>query len=271
MISLPSSCNDRSFDDPYRCLVDMAIEHSHMTDPAHVTRGRLPARHPWCTPSSLAAPDLSHQLETLLENMLIGLPIGAKVVDYGCHGWRVAGAARQLGRPDLDHIGVDLGMEPEGRPPGARFLLQADRNAGLPALDADLLVASHVLEHCQDPVRVFGMWLAAVRAGGAIYVEAPSEQTAMITSDLDVQSHRFDSFWDDPTHVRPWPAAALYRLALSWGAIPELCGAAVRHGIHCGIAVVRRISDAPLRYRYISLRDVQPGLAAALAHAGIHI
>ena len=205
----------------------------------------------------------------LLADTVAALPSRARMIDYGCLGWRAARLAAAIGRGDLEQFGVDLGAEPAGRPPAARFLTLAAPGAGLPALEADLLVASHVLEHCTDPVAIFATWLHAVRPGGRIYVEAPSDRAALPCSSDDAEDHAFGNFWDDPTHVRPWPAAALYRLALSWGAVPERCLHAVRGGIHCGVALIRRVDAAPPRYRYISLRDVPPGLAHALAHAGI--
>jgi hypothetical protein len=204
----------------------------------------------------------------LLESSLSALPPGATVLDYGCYGWSAAQLGLHLGRDDLDHLGVDLYEEPPGRPPSARYLRLSHSGAALPRETADLVIASHVLEHCADAVGVFGSLIAAVRTGGAVYVEAPSELTALQPSDPDVEGHAFTSFWDDPTHVRPWSPAALYRLGLSFGARPERCGHAMRGGIHCSLALIRRIDPEAPRYRYVSLAGVPRGVEAALAHVG---
>jgi SAM-dependent methyltransferase len=136
-----------------------------------------------------------------------------------------------------------------------RFSLLSAMGAPLPEGNADLVVAANVLEHCVDAVGVFGTLLAAVRPGGLVYVEAPSEFTLFERSDPDVEGQAYSSFWDDPTHVRPWPPAALYRLGLSYGARPEACHYAFRAGLHSGIALIRRIDPGPPRYRYVSLVD----------------
>ncbi|HEX3982084.1 MAG TPA: methyltransferase domain-containing protein [Acidisoma sp.] len=204
--------------------------------------------------------------EDRLAGFIAALPKAALVVDYGCFGWHAARLAGKLGRHDLQQIGVDLHEEPPGRPDGARFLRLAAIGDALPGLEADFAIATHVIEHCVDGVAVFGTLIAAVKPGATVYVETPSEQTALVPSDPDVEGHAFTSFWDDPTHVRPWPLAALYRLALSWGAQPEDLCHAMRGDIHCSTAIIRRIEETAPRYRYVSLADVPRGVAAALAH-----
>lgn len=50
------------------------------------------------------------------------------------------------------------------------------------------------------------------RRGGVIWIEAPSELAVQPVSSSDAEDHSFESFWDDPTHIRPWTPGALYRL-----------------------------------------------------------
>jgi SAM-dependent methyltransferase len=202
----------------------------------------------------------------LLARTLSNLPHGALVIDYGCYNWLVSALARQLGRGDLRVVGIDPYGEPPDRPDNATFLLLDGPGAPLPLQDAALLVAANVLEHCLDGVAVFGTWLAAVKPGGLIYIEAPSEDTLLLSSDPTVESQGYRSFWDDPTHVRPWPPAALYRLALSYGARPETCLYAMCAGNHSGVALIRRVDHDTPRYRYVSLKDVPYGVDSALKH-----
>lgn len=204
--------------------------------------------------------------EDRLTKIISALPVDSLVVDYGCYGWQAAHIAARIGRRDLRQIGIDLYQEPPERPLGAEFRLLTGIGGPLPPLQADLIVATHVIEHCTDAVAVFGTMIAAVKPGACVYVETPSERTALVRSDPDVEGHAFTNFWDDPTHVRPWPLAALYRLALSWGARPEDLCHADRDGIHCSTALIRRLDPDVPRYRYVSLADVPRGVAAALAH-----
>jgi SAM-dependent methyltransferase len=211
-------------------------------------------------------PELPESGPDLLALALRELPPGGRVIDYGCYNWTAVAHAAAAGRDDLEHIGVDLYAEPPGRPPGARFSLLSAIGASLPEGDADLVVAANVLEHCIDAVSVFGTLIAATKPGGLVYVEAPSEFTQFERSDPDVEGQGYSNFWDDPTHVRPWPPAALYRLGLSYGARPEACHYAVRAGLHSGIALIRRIDSGPPRYRYVTLVNCARGVDAALAH-----
>jgi SAM-dependent methyltransferase len=210
--------------------------------------------------------DLPQSGPDILASALQALPPRARVIDYGCYNWMAAAHAAAVGRDDLEHIGIDLYAEPPGRPPGARFSLLSTAGAPLAEGNADLVVAANVLEHCVDAVGVFGTLVAAAKPGGLVYLEAPSEFTTLMKSDPDVEGHAYSSFWDDPTHVRPWPPAALYRLALSYGARPEACHYAFRAGLHSGVALIRRIDPGPPRYRYVSLFNCPRGVDAALAH-----
>jgi SAM-dependent methyltransferase len=211
-------------------------------------------------------PQLPESGPDLLALALRELPPGGRVIDYGCYNWTAVAHAAAVGRDDLEHIGVDLYAEPPGRPPGARFSLLPAIGASLPEGDADLVIAANVLEHCIDAVSVFGTLIAATKPGGLVYVEAPSEFTQFERSDPDVEGQGYSNFWDDPTHVRPWPPAALYRLGLSYGARPVACHYAFRAGLHSGIALIRRIDPDPPRYRYVTLFNCARGVDAALAH-----
>lgn len=198
-----------------------------------------------------------------LDQVVEKLPRGSRVVDVGCFGWT-------LGRPcaAAGHclIGVDR-AEPPGRPEGAGFATMQGSQLTLPDDCAELVVASHVLEHLTDPVTLFGE-LARIAAPGAfIWVESPSELAALGRSTDDPTDHSFKSFWDDPTHVRPWPPAALYRLALSWKCTPVETGRARAGDIPVARLLAKKPTGAKGRtpYSFVSLRDVPPGLQAAWA------
>ncbi len=158
----------------------------------------------------------------MLENILKNLPQDASVLDYGCHGWLVHALAQRIGRADLQHSGADIGDTPE-IPQGATFIATESLHAKLADYTDrfDCVVASHVLEHLTHPIETFADWVQICKSGGVMYVETPSDRAAMVHSDADIEGHGFRSFWDDPTHLKPWPPAALYRLAISYGCVPE--------------------------------------------------
>ena len=170
--------------------------------------------------------------------------------------------AAETGRTDIIHMGADLFGEPPGRPAGAGFIPIKKDGDVFGENIADLVISSHCLEHSSRPVEYFGALVRACRTGGTVYAECPSELSAFVTSSDDPRDHCFNSFWDDPTHVRPWPPGALYRLAIGHAAIPVMCGRLVRWGIPCSAIVCRveRIAD----YRYVSFLGVEPGTEAAM-------
>jgi hypothetical protein len=198
-----------------------------------------------------------------LADTVAALPPGSTALDVGCAGWMLPRLAAACGRGDLVHLGADLHLEPPGRPEGARFLPIPEDGARFAGPVADLVVASHCLEHSARPIPFFGALLEACRPGGLVYVESPSERSALAAAAEDPRDHAFLSFWDDPTHVRPWTPGALYRLALGHAALPLRCGRLDRDGIPCAALLCRR--GERNGYRYVSLKDVPWGPEAALA------
>lgn len=159
----------------------------------------------------------------MLVSVLKNLPDNSRILDFGCFGWKVFELSNQL-QKSFKHSGSDT-LKPKNIPTGTDFHLY-DMKTGRLALDDDhfdLVIASHVLEHSTDPIALFRELARVTKPGGRLYVEAPSDRAALIKSDADVESHSLFSFWDDPTHIRPWPPAALYRLALLYGLVPLQC------------------------------------------------
>ena len=201
--------------------------------------------------------------EETLASLVGSLDEGATVVDVGCAGWLLPLMAAGLSRADIRHIGADLFGEPPGRPADARFIPIDEDGASFVHGVGDLVVSSHCLEHSARPIHAFGALLQACRPGGLVYVECPSELSALKIASDDPRDHAFESFWDDPTHVRPYSPGAFYRLAIGYGAAPLACGRLSRGGIPCSAIVCRRGGDVP--YRYVSLKDVPEGVEAAMA------
>lgn len=149
------------------------------------------------------------------------------MLDVGCFGYRQWELARQLGRDDLRHAGVDYN-DYDDVPPDFTYR-KADLNeAQIPFADDefDLVVARHVVEHVERPLRLVAEALRVCRPGGLLYVEAPSERSLWLPG-MPYEQEKFfsTSFFDDPTHLgRPWTSQAFIRLSLYFGCKPVEAG-----------------------------------------------
>lgn len=204
--------------------------------------------------------ELRDQCESV-EQLIERLPENATVLDVGCFGWRLAELAS---KHNVQLVGADL-TEPPGRPRGVRYASIEDNEISMPRSLCDLVVASHVIEHVVDPMQFMSDLVRVTKPGGLIFIEAPSELGCISESSSTPSDHRFSNFWDDPTHVRPWTPAALYRLALSCQVKPM----SIQRAEADGIPIVRMVAEKPAwvvgvgRRKYVSLRGVEPGLQNA--------
>jgi len=186
---------------------------------------------------------------------------GATVADVGCHGWLLGEASLAAG---VRYAGIDR-VEPPGRPGHAHFVRCSDASLELPDDACDLVVAGHVLEHVTQPIEFAAELLRIVKPGGRLWIESPSELGCHTVASGDAQDQRFFSFWDDPTHVRPWTPGALYRLAISCQAVPI----ALQRGQTGDVPVSTMLAVKPAHVRgkpatrYVTLRDVAYGVQAA--------
>lgn len=189
------------------------------------------------------------------------LPDGATVADVGCYGWLLGDAALASG---ATYIGVDQ-VEPPGRPTHARFVRGSDSTIDLPNDTCDLVVAGHVLEHVFDGVAFAAELLRIAKPGGRLWLETPSELGCQMVSSSDPEEHSFLSFWDDPTHVRPWTPAALYRLAISCQAVPLAIQRGQTGDVPVSIMLALKpecVTGRPTT-RYVTLKGVPHGVKAA--------
>lgn len=236
-------------------------------------------------------------MSSTVSELLKELKPGAEVLDYGCFGWGVHAQAQAVGRPDIKHSGGDI-LKLPSTPPGATFydIKPEDGSMRCDNDRFDLVVASHVLEHSQHPLTVFGELARICKPGGKIYIESPSDRSTRPFSSPDAEDHSCLNFWDDPTHIRPMTPAAFYRFAVSYGCRPLVCeyispaGGKLLYPFRRLIAKLKRDGDALTgavwdahdwccravlqkpadvtgkpEYHYITLKGIKPGADNALA------
>ena len=135
----------------------------------------------------------------------------------------------------------------------------------MPDDSCSLVVASHVLEHVVDSIGFTRELLRIPAPGGQLWIQAPSELACLTPSTNNPQDHSFLNFWDNPTHVRPWPPAALYRLAIACQAMPVAIERGQAGDVPVATLLARKgpgVVGKP-HYRYVTLKDVPHGLEAA--------
>ena len=197
------------------------------------------------------------------------LPRGATVADVGCYGWLLGEASLASG---VRYLGVDR-VEPPGRPPHAQFVRGSDASIDLPDDSCELVVAGHVLEHVAEPLGFAAELLRIVTPGGRLWLESPSELGCHTVASTDAEDQHFFSFWDDPTHIRPWTPGALYRLAISCQAIPL----AIQRGQTGDVPVTTMLAIKPEHVRgrpatrYVTLKNVAYGVKAAYESVWGHL
>jgi len=122
----------------------------------------------------------------------------------------------------LKHSGVDRERVWDPPPEGYVFE-QIDLDCALfpfAAESFDAVVASHVIEHLTNPMRLMDEMFRVLKVGGLLYLECPSDRSLRLPS-MPFRHEEFRSlnFYDDPTHVgRPHTPQSLYRLFKMYGA-----------------------------------------------------
>lgn len=153
----------------------------------------------------------------MIEGILKKLPQQAKILDYGCLGWGLYTTSKNV-RDDFQNYAADVDV-PVDIPEDVKFEKVNIENSKTKFEDDffDFVLASHVIEHVSEPITFFAELVRICKPGGLIFIEAPSDNSCLVKSDANYVVGNFFSFWDDPTHKRPWTPAAFYRLGLSYG------------------------------------------------------
>lgn len=203
-----------------------------------------------------------------VESLLDTLPAGARVIDLGCLGWRLMQPCLTRG---LLPSGADIGKPAHIPEHASYYSMHLSGQVDAPAEWFDLTVASHVLEHMQEVYRFVHSMMRITRPGGYVWIEALSELSLGLSEHSPVEFNEFESFYTDPTHLRPLPPGAMYRLALANYLVPLAIARCEQHFGQTPFPCTRMLARKPLNVpaeaylgsRYVSLRGSGLGLAAA--------
>ncbi len=144
---------------------------------------------------------------------LTGLIDPQRVLDVGCGpGW-ILEQVRAF-YPNAKLYGVDV---IDRTLPGVDFQrLDLDLDP-LPFPDGffDVVICTHVLEHLHHPARAAGEFGRVLRTGGGLYIETPAARATLVPFGLH-------SFWDDPTHVRPFTRNSFNSLLVDYAKLKPI-------------------------------------------------
>lgn len=155
------------------------------------------------------------QYPMVLFRWLPKLPAHPHIIDIGCGTGRTLAGVAQA-RPDATVYGVDLApvdnltnhpihkIAADGRFYQANLL--EDHN--VPRGRFDLVYSSNVIEHVPDGVAFLRAMSQLAKPGGLVLVHTMNHWGTLV------------GFYNDPTHIRPYPAEALRRAALMVGIEP---------------------------------------------------
>jgi SAM-dependent methyltransferase len=165
---------------------------------------------------------------SILTDIYDDIPANAKVFDVGCWGFPQYKFAQSIGRLDIIHFGVDYSQPEESIPTDYTFKLADLNKVPIPFDDDqfDLVNASHIMEHLNDPIHFFSECIRVCKPGGKVFIETPSERSFLLPG-FPFQRDKFfsTSYYDDPTHtMRPWTAQSLYRLTKYYSCDPVKVG-----------------------------------------------
>jgi SAM-dependent methyltransferase len=134
-----------------------------------------------------------------LRGIVRQLPSQAQVVDIGCGTGGFLNIVEYENESIVTH-GVDVVTPPEFSS-SATFVQASAENLPFSSNKFDLVTSSHVLEHLNNPYLAVAEMVRICRPGGYVYIETPSARSTV--------SLIGGTFWDDPTHIRPYPPVAL--------------------------------------------------------------
>jgi len=130
--------------------------------------------------------------------------------------------------------------------------LREDLLKQIPDEHFDIILMAHVVEHIPNGEDVICRLSRKLKLGGRIYVETPSERSAVLPSGVDCLN-----FYDDPTHVRLYTGQELESACTAAGL--DVVAAGLRRDMlwmAVGLALIPKQLSSFARYR----KPFGPGL-----------
>jgi len=167
----------------------------------------------------------------------------ARVLDTGCGTGAWLERLAEAGFRHLHGIDRDLSEFGCGRATASHGNLD-DVDLGLEARKFDLITAIEVLEHLENPGRLFAHLQRHLAENGTVLLTTPNVQSLQcrLRFALTGKLQQFDEK-ADPTHLLPWPMISLERMFKRYGfqadaiwTFPERCGST------CSRPAIRRLA-----------------------------
>lgn len=90
------------------------------------------------------------------------------------------------------------------------IVTDAEKLEGIPSESQDFVIANHVLEHCEDPIRALRTWLRVLRPKGVVVLAVPDKRFTYDRSrDTTTLQHLLCDFSEGPhvsrsSHYQDW-------------------------------------------------------------------
>lgn len=158
-----------------------------------------------------------------IEKFNLSIKENAKILDVGALNFSQYKRTQNL-KIKLNHYGIDYCDPTEKTPPNYIFKKCDLNKEKIPFEDDyfDVIVASHIIEHLNEPLNFFRECMRVLKPSGMLYIEAPSERSLLLKGNTICLENMYAiSLYDDPTHtMRPWTIQAFYRLAKYYNCNP---------------------------------------------------
>lgn len=153
-------------------------------------------------------------LETRI-NFINKLPPGGKLLDAGCGSGKVLKRFLSV-RPDIKITGVDKHNFSHLIPANIVFHELDLVKESLPYPDGyfDGVSLIHLIEHLEHPEIMLAEAFRVLKSGGRFYLETPHIKSVLLPSlnFLPNKSEGPFNFYDDPTHIRPYPKQTVRKI-----------------------------------------------------------
>lgn len=127
--------------------------------------------------------------------------------------------ARYVDRMSLDELRVNYENLSFFRLPPVDIVDDGERLTSVPTASADFVIASHVIEHCRDPIAAIEAWLRVLRPQGVLLLIVPDRRNDYDRArPLTSLEHLLRDYTDGPDISQPDHYAEHARLTLG---VPE--------------------------------------------------